>query len=110
MTQSPLIRPAAVSGRAGLHRRTLLTSTAALGASLLLPRGAAAQLRIDITSGTVQPLPVALPDFIGGSGADGEVGRNVTQIITSNLRRSGLFAPIDPAAYLEKIVNIDSVP
>ena len=47
-------------------------------------------------------MPIALPDFVGGGQADGEVARNVTQIITANLRRSGLFAPIDPAAYIEK--------
>ena len=34
----------------------------------------------------------------------------MTQVITNNLRRSGLFAPIDPEAYIEKICNIDAVP
>ena len=41
---------------------------------------------------------------------DPDGGRNVSQIITANLQRSGLFAPIDPAAYIEKISNIDTVP
>ena len=41
---------------------------------------------------------------------DGDVARNVTQVITANLKRSGLFAPIDPAAYIEKISNIDALP
>ena len=41
---------------------------------------------------------------------DPAAGRNVSQIIASNLQRSGLFAPIDQAAYLEKISNIDTVP
>ena len=34
----------------------------------------------------------------------------VTQVITNNLKRSGLFAPIDQAAYIEKVVNIDAAP
>ena len=55
-------------------------------------------------------MPIALPDFVGGSAADGEIARNVTGIITNNLRRSGLFAPIDPAAFIEKITNPDAVP
>ena len=82
------------------------------GASLaaLAARPAFSAVRIDITQGNVQPMPIALPDFVGGTAADGEVARSVTQIITNNLRRSGLFAPIDPAAYIEKIVNPDSVP
>jgi TolB protein len=55
-------------------------------------------------------MPIALPDFVGGSPGDVEVARNVTQVIVANLRRSGLFAPIDPAAYIEKVSNIDAVP
>ena len=34
----------------------------------------------------------------------------MTQVITNNLKRSGLFAPIDQAAYIEKVVNIDVAP
>ena len=30
------------------------------------------------------------------------------QVITNNLKRSGLFAPIDQAAYIERITNIDA--
>jgi TolB protein len=95
-----------------LSRRRALALGAASGVALLtgLPRAAEAQLRIDITQGTVQPLPIAIPDFLGGAGADGEIAQQISGIITSNLRRSGLFAPIDPAAFLEKITNVDAVP
>ncbi|MBX6426824.1 MAG: Tol-Pal system protein TolB [Variibacter sp.] len=95
-----------------LTRRRVLALGAASTAALALgaPRGARAALRIDITQGNVQPLPIALPDFVGPTASDAELGRMVTQIITSNLRRSGLFAPIDPAAYIEKITNADAVP
>ena len=41
---------------------------------------------------------------------DSDVARNVTQVIAANLKRSGLFAPIDPAAYIEKVSNIDALP
>ena len=57
-----------------------------------------------------QPLPIAIPNFVAGTPADGEVGVGVTQVITNNLKRSGLFAPIDQAAYIEKITNIDAAP
>ena len=39
---------------------------------------------------------------MAGTPADGEVGVGVTQVITNNLKRSGLFAPIDQAAYIEQ--------
>ena len=73
------------------------------------PRRAGAVLRLDVTHGSVQPMPIALPDFIPAGMPDPAAARNVTQIITSNLQRSGLFAPIDQAAYLERITNIDQV-
>ena len=76
----------------------------------LVPRMATAALKLDITQGNVQPLPIALPEFVAATASDTDMAREITQIITANLRRSGLFAPIDPAAYIEKIVNIDMVP
>ncbi|HVY59698.1 MAG TPA: Tol-Pal system beta propeller repeat protein TolB [Xanthobacteraceae bacterium] len=97
----------------GLTRRRLLLASAAATAGALAgltPREAAAVLQIDVTQGNVQPLPIALPDFVGGSPSDSEAARSITQIITADLQRSGLFAPIDPAAFIEKIVNVDAVP
>ena len=91
-------------------RRRLLALGAGVTLAGLLPRPAAAVLRLDITQGNIQPMPIALPDFVGGAPGDVESARNVSSIITNNLRRSGLFAPIDPAAYIERIVNPDNVP
>jgi TolB protein len=96
-----------------LTRRRVLTIGAGMTAGVFAggrARDAFAALKLDVTQGNVQPMPIALPDFVGGSPADSEVSRNVTGIITNNLRRSGLFAPIDPQAYIEKVVNPDAVP
>ena len=69
------------------RRRILFGATAAAGA-LAIPLYATAQTRVDVTQGTVKPMPIALPDFVGGTGAaDAEVGRGVTQVITGNLKR-----------------------
>ncbi|MBS7540174.1 Tol-Pal system protein TolB [Ancylobacter lacus] len=93
-------------------RRTLLTGAGALaGAGLAGVGPAGAVLRLDVTQGTVQALPIAITDFVGGgSPQDVEAGKGVTQIISADLRRSGLFAPIDPAAFVEKITNPDASP
>ena len=87
------------------RRRLLATASGAAAAAVLGARPARAVLRLDITQGTIQPLPVAITEFAGGEGE-----RNVSSVITNNLRRSGLFAPIDPTAFIEKIQNIDAVP
>jgi TolB protein len=98
------------AGKVWFTRRSLLAGAAAGAAFALQPRGAGAVVSIDVTQGNIQPIPIALPDFVGGSSGDGDVGRNVTQVIAANLKRSGLFAPIDPAAYIERVSSIDTVP
>jgi TolB protein len=51
-----------------------------------------------------------LPDFLPGAPAEANLTRDITNIIAANLQRSGLFAPINPAAYIEKISSLDAVP
>ena len=92
-----------------LSRRHLLTGMASLGMLAGVPQ-ALAQKRIPIPEGDFVPLPIAIPNFAPGTPSDGEVGVGVTQVITNNLKRSGLFAPIDQAAYIEKTINIDAAP
>ena len=87
-----------------------MTGGAAAALTGLRVSPARAVLRLDVTQGNVQPVPIAVPDFLPATPGDAEPARLVTQIITANLARSGLFAPIDPAAYIEKIVNFDAAP
>ena len=63
-----------------------------------------------LPEGDVAPLPIAIPNFMAGTPADSEVGVGVAKVITNNLKRSGLFAPMDQAAYIEKIINLDAPP
>jgi TolB protein len=94
-----------------LSRRQLVSGMASLGVLAGVPASPArAQKRIIVPEGEFVPLPIAIPNFVGGTPSDGDVGVGVTQVITNNLKRSGLFAPIDQAAYLDKVVNIDVVP
>ena len=62
-----------------LSRRRLLTAAGGAAAgSLLLPRAAKAVLRLDVTQGTPQPIPIAIPEFLGGQGGGADIGRLVT--------------------------------
>ena len=93
-----------ITSTKGPSRRRLMTLGlgAAAGALVgLSARKAAAVLRLDITQGSVQPMPIALPDFVGWGLPDPAAARAVTQVITANLQRSGLFAPIEQTAYLD---------
>src|ERR1700730_16912173 len=89
--------------------RQIISAMASAGV-LIGGRQAFGQKKVPITGGDVAPAPIAIPNFVAGSPADGEGGRGVSQVITNNLKRSGRFAPIDPAAFIEKITNIDVPP
>src|SRR5215475_10719203 len=101
----------AAPARRWLSRRTLMAGAAVTAAATGLgPRSLAAATRLDLTQGNIQPIPIAIPDFTGGSQADADAARGVSQIIASDLRRSGLFIPIDHAAFIDKNVSIDATP
>jgi len=93
------------------RRAVLLGAAAGIGAVAAFGADPArAVLTVDVNRGNVQPMPIALPDFLTGSPPDGQSARGISQIITANLRRSGLFAPIDPAAFIERISDTDVQP
>jgi TolB protein len=101
-------RASTVSWHVLSRRRLIMLGAGALAG--LSPRPAEAVVKLDVTQGNVQPIPIAIPDFISVPMQTPATGRNVNQIIASNLQRSGLFAPIDQAAYIELISNIDTLP
>ena len=78
-------------------------------ALLLLGFPAGAELRLDITRGTAQPLPIAIPP-LPGPGDAGQVGREIADVVAADLERSGLFRPLDQKGFAERITNINTVP
>src|SRR5882724_10496981 len=101
-----------------LSRRAFTLAGGVLALSgIIRPASLAAQggqaggpARLEIIPGGTQAIPIAVTNFVAGSPADGEVAAGVSQVITNNLKRSGLFAPIDPAAFIERITNVDAPP
>ena len=92
-------------------RRALILGGAAVAAGAgLRPQISSAQTRLDVTQGNIQPFPIAIPDFVAGSANEADTPQNISGIVTSNLKRSGLFAPVDPAAFIEKVINFDNNP
>jgi TolB protein len=92
-------------------RRQIITGMASAGLLMGGPRAfAQAPKRVVIPEGEFTPLPIAITNFVAGTPGDAEVGVGVSQVITNNLKRSGLFAPIDQAAFIERISNPDSPP
>ncbi len=78
--------------------------------AILLPAVAQAQLRIDITQGTIEPLPLAVTDFVGSDEAAAQTGDQMAGVIRKNLERSGLFRTLSEAAFIEKITDPNTAP
>jgi TolB protein len=62
---------------------------------------ARAELHLDITRGKIEPMPIAVPDF-ASSANSGQVAHDITQVVSADLERSGLFLPLDPRAFIDK--------
>ena len=79
-------------------------------AMLAFAAPAHAQLRVSIDEGHLNPMPVAAPDFLGADVNTQAIGRDLAQVIRADLERSALFRPIEPAAYIERIQDLNVPP
>jgi TolB protein len=93
-----------------IDRRRLLAGAGAGALAAFGARPAGAIVRLDITQGNVQPMPIAITQFVAGSPGEGDAAQGASAVITNDLQRSGLFAPINPQAFIERITNTDAVP
>ncbi|PHP66140.1 Tol-Pal system beta propeller repeat protein TolB [Zhengella mangrovi] len=87
-------------------KAALIVLAAFAGSLNLAVQPARALVEIDVNRGVVEPLPIAITDFLSGD----DMGVKVTDVITANLQRSGLFKPVDKAAFIEKVTNPDVAP
>jgi TolB protein len=78
--------------------------------ALAVPVAAQAALELNITQGTIQPLPIAIPDFAGDGAVDAQTAREISNVVANDLRASGLFIPIDQGAFIEQGLSTNSVP
>ncbi|WP_223476117.1 Tol-Pal system beta propeller repeat protein TolB [Oricola indica] len=67
---------------------------------------ARALVEIDINKGNIEPLPIAITDFISSDG----IGAQISGVVAADLQSSGLFAPIGKGAFIEKVSNPDVAP
>src|SRR5665213_1907876 len=88
----------------GMKKFLVLLAVLAAFSAASLPARAA--LQVDVTQGNAQPLPIAIPDFLG----DPNTGANVAGVVRADLERSGLFRPLDQKGFVEHVTNINAVP
>ena len=103
MTIARVLFPLARPFVAGRLLATALVACFAL--AFLAANPARALVEIDITKGNVEPLPIAIADFEGE-----QVARDIASVVEQDLKNSGLFRPIEKAAFIDKRAGIDGVP
>ena len=90
--------------------KRLLAVTLAVGTMLTLSAPSRAEVHIDITRGRVEPMPIAVPAFPGATPELQQVGRDIADVISKDLERSGLFRPLDPKSFLQVLSSMDVQP
>lgn len=64
-----------------------------------------AELRVDVTSGHSEPLPIAINDFVGDA-----TGKQISDVVAADLKRSGLFRPIPSSSFIERGLAVNATP
>jgi TolB protein len=59
------------------------------------------------TQGTIAPIPIAIPTFLG---PDPKLAADVADVVSADLDRSGLFEPLDRASFLEQVRDVNAAP
>ncbi|MFA4994564.1 MAG: Tol-Pal system beta propeller repeat protein TolB [Bdellovibrionales bacterium] len=81
----------------GIRGIIALVALAVLG----LANPARAEVKIDITRGVVEPIPIAIPAFYGTTSSESNFGRNIAEVVSNDLVRSGLFSSVDPRSFVQ---------
>ena len=87
------------------HLLKLGLASGALAAAAASP--ARALVEIIVSGGNFVPLPIAIPDF---ASSDPAFGREIADIVRANLKRSGLFEPLDPASLPSPTGDVNNTP
>lgn len=58
-------------------------------------------LKIEITQGQIQPIPIAITDFYGN-----DLSSEIAQVIREDLESSGLFNPLDKSSFIQSPVSL----
>ena len=58
-------------------------------------------LEVTLTQGSVKPTPIAITNLFSSNSDFEKIGKNISDVISDNLERSGLFIPIDKKAFIQ---------
>ncbi|MEM8632960.1 MAG: Tol-Pal system beta propeller repeat protein TolB [Pseudomonadota bacterium] len=65
-------------------------------------------LRIEITEGVIEPLPIAIPPFVAENPAAGDLAGRIAEVVAADLEGTGLFRAIDQGAFIARVASFDA--
>ncbi len=71
---------------------------------------ARSELRIDITQGNLNPIPVAILEFNSSNSESREISSNINVVISNNLERSGLFSILPKKLFFNTSLPFEKKP
>ncbi|HEY5732749.1 MAG TPA: Tol-Pal system protein TolB, partial [Methyloceanibacter sp.] len=82
---------------------------ALIAATTALDR-AHAVVELNITQGNIQAMPIAIPDFASDGSIDAKTAREISDVVSNDLKSSGLFLPIAQEAFIERGFDVTRAP
>jgi len=92
------------------HVLTILLMAFAASPVIYSTTSAFAEPVIVIGNPNVKPMPIAIPDFAGAAANGNQVGVDIAKVVSDDLERSGLFAPIAHQAFIQDNVSLQQGP
>ncbi len=71
---------------------------------------AEAKLRVDITQGVTEPIPIAITQMGGSDATSARVGQDISKVVARDLERSGLFKAMDPNSFVQDPAGAHNAP
>lgn len=65
-------------------------------------------LRIEITEGVIEPVPIAVSPFLSGNAQAADYAREITGVIASDLNGTGLFRDVPKTAYISQVTDFNA--
>ncbi|WP_158969259.1 Tol-Pal system beta propeller repeat protein TolB [Chachezhania sediminis] len=76
-------------------------------AAATLP-AAAQPLRLEITEGVIEPMPIAVPAFVPTSSAASTFATNIASVVAGDLTGTGLFREIPASAHISPVTDFSA--
>ena len=100
MTPRPITRTACAMAAAILAALTPVLATAQAA-----PSG---PLRLEITEGVVEPMPIAIPDFVAEDSQAAALAPQIAQVVADDLEGTGLFRRIPSDAFISSVTSFQA--